>query len=1131
MAAAQASIASGTGSYSATWGARPELETYGGDGRGDGIPGIAALRRGRLHANLADVFATDMVDSAARTRDEQAKADLQQDGGGASGGGDSTAVAAKPAAKKFGMLDGVLARCLVQIWGVIIFLRLGWLVGYGGIGVVIGVVLLSSAITTLTTLSLSAISTNGRVQGGGAYFLISRSLGPELGGAIGVLFAAANAVAIALYLLGLAETVVDQVGVPIIDRAWDLRIIAFICLAVLTVLVFVGISVVIKFQLALLLLLLLAFASFIAGVFLDPDRPGADAAAVALGTRNWQPAFDGQAAEFPEAAAKLLAVDGTVTFATCLAIFFPAATGIMAGANISGDLKSPRTAIPNGTLLSIGISALVYVVLVILIGSSAERTVDLGNGNFGGLLHDNGLMAKLAAEPWLVNLGIYAATLSSALASLVGAPRILQAVAKDNLFPFLRRFGNGYGGNDEPLEAYALSVLVAAACIAIGELNLVAPLVTSLFLLSYFLVNYACLAAELSRSPGWRPSFRYYSKYSSALGAAACLGMLLFLDYLSGIVAVLITGLLFLYVKHTTAANVSWGSASEGSAYMAAVRTLSALQRTQRHVKNWRPQFLVLVGGTLDARLRRAGLVHFMRHMGKGKGVTVYARVLSDSFTAFCARKAELYPSGAYAANEVPRRELLRWLHRLRAAGFAQAVVSPSLRTGVQSLLQLGGLGQLRPNIAVLGAKTSWRTEGEAAAAEYVGMIGDAFDMDCGVAMVCGLRRYEDLTAETDPVARHAKAAAAKVRQRLEEAGIDLELVSPVHASRHPDSRARAAPRRGETSDDEDDDSDDGSPGRRDDDADAAHHEGEDGAVAPDGVSLKIRASAAGAGDEAGAGESLSDDAHGAGSRGGSGPGASHRATDSEPGRKLLDASPDGRLLPAHQSMPVPDLMRLFEHDMDEGGNAAVEAGGSPGEDSGRAGCCAGLSRLCGTRMQPGHGAGSRIDVWWLSDDGGLTIMLPHLLSRCRRWRGASIRVWVVSKDGMQAVRQQRSMAELLAEVRIPAEVLAVHNDTPLKPSQRLIDAHAALGVERVHGEVSDQSKAFLRMGEIIEDKSADAAMVFVSLPVPRQGQPARRYLSWVDSLSSLSRATPERAAIPVVMVRGNNSPVLTFFS
>lgn len=214
-----------------------------------------------------------------------------------------------------------------QIWGVIIFLRLGWLVGYGGIGLIIAVVLLSSAITTLTTLSLSAISTNGRVQGGGAYFLISRSLGPELGGAIGVLFAAANAVAIALYLLGLAETVVDQVGVPIIDRDWDLRIIAFICLAVLTILVFVGISVVIKFQLALLLLLLLAFASFIAGVFLDPNRPGADPAALVIGSRNWLPAFDGQAAEYPEAAAKLLTVDGTVTFATCLAIFFPAATG------------------------------------------------------------------------------------------------------------------------------------------------------------------------------------------------------------------------------------------------------------------------------------------------------------------------------------------------------------------------------------------------------------------------------------------------------------------------------------------------------------------------------------------------------------------------------------------------------------------------------------------------------------------------------------------------------------------------------------------------------------------------------------------------------------------------------------
>jgi amino acid transporter len=981
----------------------------------------------------------------------------------------------------------------LQIWGVIIFLRLGWLVAYGGILLTIAVVVISAAITTVTTLSLSAIATNGRVKGGGAYFLISRSLGPELGGAIGVLFAAANAVAIALYLIGLAETVVAQLGTTWIDPAWDLRIIAFITLAVLTALVFVGISIVIKFQLVLLLLLILAFASFIAGAFLDPSREGADPAARALANRNWLPAFDGDQALNPAAAARLLSIDGPINFSTCLAIFFPAATGIMAGANISGDLKNPRTAIPNGTLLAIGLSTVVYILLVILIGVSAARTVDLNDGNYAGLFFDKNIMVRLSAEPWLVNLGIYAATLSSALASLVGAPRILQAVAKDNLFPFLRVFANGYGGNDEPLEAYALSVLVAAACVAIGDLNLVAPLVTSLFLLSYFLVNYACLAAELSRSPGWRPTFRFYSKYSAGAGALCCIGMLIFLDPIAGVASIFITACLFYYVKSTTASTVSWGSASEGSAYMAAVRTLSTLQRTQRHVKNWRPQFLVLVGGAVEARLNRAGLVHFMRHLGKGKGVTVYARVLSDSFEDYCRRKAELFPGGFQAANDIPRRELLRWLHRLRAPGFAQAIVAPTLRSGAQSLLQLGGLGQLRPNVVTLGIKQNWTGATEAECDEYVGMIGDAFDMDCGVAVVAGVRLYENLTAESDEDARRAQKAAEHAKRVMEAKQARLEA----------DAEAAAA-------------ASDAAGGDAGADGDAAA--ADDASAGPATIDVTVDDGASGDSKDGSAG-ALDHPVEAGHAR------KPTSQTDlvpaGTPGAQSIVSDPSLR-----HARSVPDLMNLFEREEDEGGNAAVEADGDADDEETASGCCQAMSRACGTRLRPGNGVGKIIDVWWLSDDGGLTVMLPYLLSRSSHWRGAKLRVWVVSRDELQVARQQMQMQELLGEVRISAEVNFLYNDRPVAPSEEHLAEHAALNVERTEGDVSDQSKAYLRMGELIAENSKDASIAFVSLPVPRAGHSSRRYLSWLRALSTLATD-----GVPVVMLRGNNSPVLTYFT
>jgi amino acid transporter len=183
----------------------------------------------------------------------------------------------------------------------------------------------------------------------------------------------------------------------------------------------------------------------------------------------------------------------------------------MAGANISGDLRNPSSDIPKGTLSAIVISATVYAIMAIFVGAVTVRYE---------LITNDLVMSYICVWEYIVLIGIYAATLSSAIASLVGAPRVLQAVANDNLFPFAAL--NYFAKSDKdgnPIRGYFLSFGVAFCCNLIGELNAIAPLISQFFMLTYLLINAACFSLEVSKSPGWRPSFKYFSKYTAGLGA------------------------------------------------------------------------------------------------------------------------------------------------------------------------------------------------------------------------------------------------------------------------------------------------------------------------------------------------------------------------------------------------------------------------------------------------------------------------------------------------------------------------------------------------------------------------------------------------------------------------------------
>uniref|UniRef100_A0A914WXK5 Solute carrier family 12 member 3 n=1 Tax=Plectus sambesii TaxID=2011161 RepID=A0A914WXK5_9BILA len=407
---------------------------------------------------------------------------------------------------KFGWIEGVFVRCLLNILGVMLYLRISWVAGQAGLILGSAIVLLASTVTTITAISMCAICTNGDVKGGGAYFLISR----YFGGSIGLIFSVANAVGAAMYVVGFAETVRDlmvEQGWKIIDNdVMDVRIIGLVTCTLLMAIVFIGTSFESRMQIGLLAILTVSIVNYWVGTFIPIKevKRGVTGYSFTTMMTNMLPAFRGE------------------DFFSVFAVYFPAATGIMAGANISGDLADPQKSIPKGTLWAILGTTLLYLSTVWLTGSTCVRDAMeygaplLANGTWEwlsppcalnhtctyGLLNYFQVMKIESGWGPLITAGIFAATLSSALASLVSAPKVFQAVCKDRLFPYIHFFAKGYGKDEEPRRAYALGFAIAMLMILIGDLNAIAPIISNFFLASYALINYACFDASFADSPG-----------------------------------------------------------------------------------------------------------------------------------------------------------------------------------------------------------------------------------------------------------------------------------------------------------------------------------------------------------------------------------------------------------------------------------------------------------------------------------------------------------------------------------------------------------------------------------------------------------------------------------------------------
>ena len=549
---------------------------------------------------------------------------------------------------RFGTFGGVFTPCTLTILGVIMYLRLGHVVGRSGMLWAIGIILAASAISFLTSLSLAAIATNTHVKGGGAYYLISRSLGVEFGGAIGIVFYIAQAVSIAMYVIGFTEAVINTFPVPpgsMVYVATCVNAVVFVC-------VYLGAGWTIRVQYVILGVLGASLVSFFLGAFGSID--------LHLAQQNMSSHFETHEDLY-----------------TMFALFFPAVTGIMAGANMSGDLKNPAKAIPAGTLWAVVVTTLIYLGMATFLGFTRSSSE---------LLDSSMVVRDVAWMPSLITAGVFAATLSSALGSMMGAPRILQAFARDDIFKWLKVFARGSGPTNEPRIAIVLTWAVAQIFVFAGDLDAIAPVTTMAFMITYGTLNLATFYEGVTQNPSYRPRFRYCHWSVSLLGTLGCVVVMFLIAPVWALVS--IAGMAGIHgLIKSKEVRARWGDLRSGLLFERARRNLLRLEELGNHPKNWRSVILALSGEAWS----RPYLAVYGHWFTGGSGVLSLGQVIQGNVEGQLDRR-------------VKQEEILRsFIRQEELLAFPVVVVDASLADGISALVQSHGIGMLRPNTVLLG--------------------------------------------------------------------------------------------------------------------------------------------------------------------------------------------------------------------------------------------------------------------------------------------------------------------------------------------------------------------------------------------------------------------------------------------
>jgi amino acid transporter len=546
----------------------------------------------------------------------------------------------------------VFLASISTILGAIMFLRFGYAVGHAGLVGALLIILLGHMVTVPTALAIAEIATNRRVEGGGEYFIISRSFGSTIGGAIGISLFLSQAISVAFYMIAFAEAFSPLASwfQEATGLGWDPRIVSLPAVLGLGFLVLTrGANLGVRALWIVVGVLVLSLLFF----FLGSPVEGVEIESVSLFSN----------------------LENPDPFILVFAIVFPAFTGMTAGVGLSGDLANPRRSIPLGVLSATFTGMIVYVAVVLKMAVSAPPELLAG---------DQLVMSRIALWGPIIPIGLAAATLSSAIGSILVAPRTLQALGGDGILPLKGAnpfLAEGVGRSNEPRNATLVTAVIAVVTVALGNVDIVARIVSMFFMVTYGALCAISFLEHFAARPSYRPSFR--SKwYLSFWGAILCLLLMFQMDLLYAIVAIVLMALLYRGIRATRRDEVDDLSAIFHGVMTQLTRYLQ-IRLQKIPPRDWRPSVILITPRTFDRISPQTMLSWLCHRYGFGTYLHFIEGMLNRE---------------TYLESQGVQDRLIEGIEETDSAIYVDTIISPSMASALAQSLQVPGVSGMENN-------------------------------------------------------------------------------------------------------------------------------------------------------------------------------------------------------------------------------------------------------------------------------------------------------------------------------------------------------------------------------------------------------------------------------------------------
>ncbi|QZE14823.1 amino acid permease [Halosquirtibacter laminarini] len=587
-------------------------------------------------------------------------------------------------AGKFGTLP-VFFTALSTILGAILFLRFGWAVGQLGFLGVMGVIVLGHLVTVPTAMSVAEIATNQKVRGGGAYFIISRSFGLNIGAAVGIALYLSQAISIAFYVIALGQAFLpffDWLSVNYGIVISDIRFINVPVMILLSLLMLSkGANIGVKALYGVVVILFSSLVCFFMG------SPQIDPSEVSL----------------------VAHVPNNESFFYVFTIVFPAFTGLAAGLGLSGDLKKPEKSIPRGTIWATVVGLLIYVAIAVKLTYSVSPEQ---------MVSDELIMSRVAIWGPIIPIGLAAASLSSALGSIMIAPRTLQAIGADGIFS--NKKVNDWvsrcrPSDNEPINASYLTISIAMFFVLIGDVNFVAEIISMFFMITYGTICLISFLEHFAADPAYRPTFRSHWLIS-LVGTVASFWVMFQMNLPYASLSLLFMGIIYYIITHNKNEKKGFNKLFRGVIFQISRELQVFAQRADRgsREEGWRPFAICISSDTF----KRRGAYDFMRWLSYKYGSGTYIHYI----------KGLLNEETRQESQEVLQR-LLKLTSVVKSRVYLDTIISPSYTSAIAQVVQLSGITGRGNNLILFEYSRSSIENLHDTLSNYELMVSSGFDI------------------------------------------------------------------------------------------------------------------------------------------------------------------------------------------------------------------------------------------------------------------------------------------------------------------------------------------------------------------------------------------------------------------